>query len=208
MIPAGGKRSVACVSGRNSPGRPAELARALIHVQAHPERATVTPRDFDGSQSVRTEAVEAHAKALASLSSEKLAPLLERFEKCAKDATCGEVTPRRDLRKEPVAWAFIALAVLVVYWFVATFVSNFVAALVTWLGGNGFAFWLISQGPSVKTGESPAGLAYLVIYLGVAIAPTVIVAILYAAVRALRDKGWWIEPSPVRAWTRRTPREP
>jgi hypothetical protein len=166
------------------------------------------PRDFDGTQSARPEAVEAHVKALASLSSAKLAPLLQRFEKCAKDATCGEVTPRRDLRKEPVAWGFIAFAVLVVYWFVATFISNFVAALVTWLGGNAFAFWLVSQGPSVRTGESPAGIAYLVIYLGLAIVPTVIVAVLYATVRALRDKGWWIEPSPVRAWTRRTPREP
>ncbi|MCM2326408.1 MAG: hypothetical protein NDI88_00820 [Lysobacter sp.] len=208
LIPAGGTRSVACVSERKSPGQPSGLARALIHVQAHPERATVTPRDFDGTQSVRPEAVDAHVKALASLSSAKLATLLARFEKCAKDATCGEATPRRDLRKEPVAWAFIAFAVLVVYWFVATFVSNFVAALLTWLGGNGFVYWLISQGPSVKTGESPAGIAYLVIYLALAVVPTVIVAVLYATARILRDKGWWIEPSPVRAWTRRTPREP
>jgi hypothetical protein len=194
LIPPGEKRQFACASARDNPGRAQDLARSLVHVQAYPERATVTPKDFDGPQSVRDRDVDGHIRAIATISAAKLSSLLGRYEECAKANTCGEVRAARDLRKEPVAWTFIAFAIVVVYWALATFRSNRTAALLTWLACNAFAAWLVSQGPPPGGSGGWGGLALLIVYGGILIVPTILVAILYAAVAWLQDRGWWIHP--------------
>jgi len=195
LVPAGGRKRFACATSRDSPGRAQDLARSLVHVQAYPERATVTPKDFDGPQSVRDRDVDGHVRAIATISAAKLAPLLARFEACAKAGTCGEVKPARDLRKEPVAWTFVAFAIVVVYGALATFRSNRTAALLTWLAGNAFVAWLVSQGPAAGDTGGWGGLVLLIAYGGILAAPTMLVAILYAVVAWLQQRGWWIRPA-------------
>jgi hypothetical protein len=193
MIVGGGKRSVICASNRFNRGKPTELARTLIHVQAYPERAVVTPAAFEERAGGRAAAVEAHVKALSALSAANAAPLLARFGKCAKDGSCGEVKPPRDPLKEPATLGFLVFALVVVYWFLATFRSNGTAALLAWIGCNASMAWLVSQGPSVRTGgwDSPV---FLVIYAGLMVVPTIAVAILYHTVKWLQARQWWYYP--------------